>query len=207
MEPDRQQAIQLIEQADLAVVDGRTDEAREMLEQALEVDPLNVEAKRMLAGIAVREARARGEDTSDLPEQRELAGIEAEDLKIVARRERAMGHDDMADSLSRRALDMDIVHSGHSTQTLVEDPEDIPSVTPGSAAMPANDGPSPAGAVVRFLVGAGVGYVLLYGAHYTSYLPALHDMLHLTRPVDIAACAVLGILAAALFGRKREEQR
>ena len=110
MEPDRQEAIELIQRADLIMLDRDTEEAELLLKQALEIDPLNAEAKRLLAGLHVRMAAAQGRVVDGAEMQAVHAG-ELADLIQCAREANANGQHDLAESLLHRALAIDPDHA------------------------------------------------------------------------------------------------
>jgi len=102
MEPDRQEAIELIERADLLLIDGDSPEARELLEKALEVDPLNAEAKRLLMGMDTRAALARGQ-----AEPQVVKSPEIQEVITLARQAIEDSQYELAERLLRRGLSID----------------------------------------------------------------------------------------------------
>jgi len=105
MEPTtRQEAIDLIQRADLLMLDGDDVTARNLLVKAVEIDPQNGEARRMLGGVTARMAGVRLEDTNA---GRQYMAHEAVDMIACAREAQADGQFELAISLLRRALAID----------------------------------------------------------------------------------------------------
>jgi Flp pilus assembly protein TadD len=106
MEPNnRQHAVELAEKADLMMVDGDSEEARQVLEEAVALDPRNAEARRMLAGLKVRLAKARGEAVVEVSQAE--AFHEVDGLIETAKDANMQGQYELAASLLRRALSID----------------------------------------------------------------------------------------------------
>lgn len=105
MDPQiREQSNELMERADLLMVDGRDAEAKDLLAQAAEIDPANEEVHRMLAGVT---ARLGGHSLESTPEGHAIMADEASDLIESAHRAQAAGHLSLASSLTKRALSID----------------------------------------------------------------------------------------------------
>jgi Flp pilus assembly protein TadD len=100
----RQEAIDLIQRADLLMLDGDDVTARNLLVKAVEIDPENAEARRMLGGVT---ARMAGVSLDEVPAGRQYLKNEANDMIASARDAEANGQFDLAISLLRRALSID----------------------------------------------------------------------------------------------------
>ena len=90
--------------ADLLMLKGDDVTARNMLVKAVEIDPVNQEARRMLAGVTARMAGVRLDETRA---GRDYRKREAVDLMVEARHATESGQFELAHSLFRRALSMD----------------------------------------------------------------------------------------------------
>jgi len=203
--------MELIERADLLIAGGHSESARGMLQHALEVDPLNVEAKRMLAGVAVGAVRTRRENTSNLPEQAQFAAAEREDMGVITRRERAIGNDRIAVALTQRMAELKSAPLGvlvrneddryASSSDVPIDPVFARPPEPKPAQAPVRY--SPVGIIVWFIIGNLLGSIALYGWLFIPLLPNLHKMLQWTPSTEFGACVGLGLVTALLLGRSR----
>ena len=93
-----------MERADLLMLDGNNEEARQLLANAVEIDPTNAEARRMLAGVTARMAGVSLDQTTI---GKQYLANEAFDMIACARDALADGQFELAISLLHRALAID----------------------------------------------------------------------------------------------------
>ena len=87
------------------MLDGDSNEARALLEQALSIDPGHAEARRLLNGLTAHQAEAQGQPWLAIVEQ--IHHMDLADLVGEAQRALHAGDYDLALALSRRALAID----------------------------------------------------------------------------------------------------